>query len=175
MILADGQVYPKGGKITLIDRQVDPTTGSITLDALFPNPDQLLRPGQYAKIRGVTEVKRWVVLVPQRSVRELQGLTQVMVVGDGDKAELRTVVMGPRVGSHWVVESGLKPGERVIVEGLQKARSGSPVAARVVPMPPRNTAASSVGPNAGTEPAEAASAPAAPSSSAKPTTKPKGG
>jgi membrane fusion protein (multidrug efflux system) len=160
MLLADGSVYPKRGKIAVVDRQIDPATGSITLEALFPNPDGLLRPGQFAKIRGVTETKKGVVLVPQRAVRELQGLTQVMVVGEGDKVELRTVVMGPRVGSLWVIESGLKPAERVIVEGLQKARPDAVVAPRVVPLPPLS-AESKGGPASGAArtAAPAASAP----------------
>ena len=134
LILADGSVYSKPGRLAIVDRQIDPTTGTLTLEALFPNPEQILRPGQYAKVRTITELRKGAVVVPQRAVRELQGMTQLFVVGAGDKVELRTVTMGPRVGSNWVVEGGVKAGERVIVEGLQKARAGAVVAPRVVPM-----------------------------------------
>ncbi len=134
LILADGSVYAQHGHLAIVDRQIDPTTGTLTLEALFPNPEQILRPGQYAKVRAITELRKGAVVVPQRAVRELQGMTQLFVVGEGDKVELRTVTMGPRVASNWVVEGGVKAGERVIVEGLQKVRPGVVVAPRVVPM-----------------------------------------
>lgn len=134
LILADGSVYGEHGRLAIVDRQIDPTTGTLTLEALFPNPKQILRPGQYAKVRTVTELRKGAVVVPQRAVRELQGMTQLFVVGEGEKVELRTVTMGPRVGSNWVVEGGVKAGERVIVEGLQKVRAGAVVAPRVVPI-----------------------------------------
>lgn len=134
LILADGSVYGEHGRLAIVDRQIDPTTGTLTLEALFPNPKQILRPGQYAKVRTVTELRKSAVVVPQRAVRELQGMTQLFVVGEGEKVELRTVTMGPRVGSNWVVEGGVKAGERVIVEGLQKVRAGAVVAPRVVPI-----------------------------------------
>ncbi len=140
LILADGSTYAKPGRLAIVDRQIDPTTGTLTLEALFPNPEQILRPGQYAKIRTVTEHRKGAVVVPQRAVRELQGMTQLYVVGEGEKVDLRTVTMGPRVGSNWVVEGGVKAGERVIVEGLQKVRPGVVVAPRVVPIAPSSQA-----------------------------------
>jgi membrane fusion protein (multidrug efflux system) len=136
LTLADGSVYAEPGRLAIVDRQIDPTTGTLTLEALFPNPKQILRPGQYAKVRTVTELRKGAVVIPQRAVRELQGMTQVFVVGAGEKVELRTVTMGPRVGSNWVVEGGVKPGERVVVEGLQKVRAGAVVAPTVVPVAP---------------------------------------
>ncbi len=157
LTLADGTVYPEAGRLAVVDRQIDPTTGTITLEALFPNPKQILRPGQYAKVRTVTELRKGAVVVPQRAVRELQGMTQLFVVGEGDKVEVRNVTMGPRVGSQWVVEGGVKAGERIIVEGLQKARPGAVVAPRVVPMASSASAASAA-PGAPAAPAEGAAA-----------------
>ena len=100
---------------------------TITTVALFPNPGNVLRPGQYAKIRAVTAVKKGALLVPQRAVNELQGGYQVAVVGKDDKAEIRTVQAGERVGKMWVIESGLEPGDRVVVEGFTRVKSGEPV------------------------------------------------
>jgi membrane fusion protein (multidrug efflux system) len=128
LFLADRSLYPHKGRLGFLDRQVDPTTGTITAMATFPNPDALLRPGLYARVREVREVRKGVLLVPQRAVSELQGTYQVVVIGAGDKAETRNVVAGERVGSRWIIESGLTPGERVVVEGLQKVRSGMVVA-----------------------------------------------
>jgi membrane fusion protein, multidrug efflux system len=130
LFLADGARYPESGHVTFIDRQVDPSTGTLTVMATFPNPEGLLRPGLYAKVRDVRDVRKGVICVPQRAVAELQGSPQVVVIGAGEKAELRPVVMGQRVGSRWIVESGLKPGERIVVEGLQKVRAGAVVAPR---------------------------------------------
>lgn len=135
LVLADGSTYPHRGRISFADRQVDPSTGTLTVIASFPNPDGLLRPGMYAKLRAVREVKKDVICVPQRAVTELQGAAQVVVVGPGDRTETRPVTTGDRVGSRWVITSGLKPGERVIVEGLQKVgKAGVVVTPR--PMPP---------------------------------------
>jgi membrane fusion protein (multidrug efflux system) len=124
LFLADRSLYPHRGRLSFLDRQVDPTTGTLTAMATFPNPDALLRPGLYAKVRELREVRKGVVLVPQRAVTELQGTYQVIVIGADNKAETRPVVAGERVGSRWIIDAGLKPGERVVIEGLQKVRSG---------------------------------------------------
>jgi membrane fusion protein, multidrug efflux system len=130
LFLADGSRYPRTGALSFIDRQVDPSTGTFTAQATFANPEGLLRPGQYAKVRDVREVRRGALVIPQRAVTELQGSQQVLVVGADDKAEVRPVALGERVGNRWLVESGLKAGERLVVEGLQKARAGQLVAPR---------------------------------------------
>jgi membrane fusion protein (multidrug efflux system) len=127
MILTDGTVFPHKGRLLFEGRQVDVKTGTITAVALFPNPGNLLRPGQYAKVRAVTEVKKGALLVPQRAVNELQGGYQVAVVGADDKAEIRTVQASDRIGKLWVIDSGLKPGDRVVVEGFTRVKSGATV------------------------------------------------
>lgn len=131
LILGDGSVYKQPGLVDIINRQVDPTTGTIKVVAVFPNPGNILRPGQYAKVRAVTQNKQGALLVPQRSVMEIQGVYQVAVVGGDNKVSIRTVRVGERVGSQWVIDDGLKPGERVVVEGLQKVRDGSTVTTRL--------------------------------------------
>jgi membrane fusion protein (multidrug efflux system) len=136
LVLTDGSVFPHKGRVLFEGRQVDVKTGTITSVALFPNPGNLLRPGQYAKIRAVTEVKKGALLVPQRAVNELQGGFQVAVVGSDDKAELRPVQPGERVGTQWVIDSGLKPGERVVVEGFSKVKSGATVVPKEAPALP---------------------------------------
>jgi membrane fusion protein (multidrug efflux system) len=127
LILADGRVHPHKGSILVIDRQIDISTGTLTFEASFPNPNLTLRPGQFAKVRGQSDVKHDVILLPQRAVRELQGGYQVGVVGAGDKVEIRSVIATERVGPNWVIEKGLKAGERVIIEGLLKTRPGDVV------------------------------------------------
>jgi RND family efflux transporter MFP subunit len=122
MILADGSTYPQKGKFFVADRQVDQKTGSIRLAGIFPNPGNTLRPGQYAKVRAITREREGALLVPQRAVTELQGSYRVAVVGAGDKVSIQPVKVGPRVGSMWVIEDGLKPGDRVVAEGTQKVR-----------------------------------------------------
>jgi len=124
LILADGSVFPHKGRVLFEGRQVEVKTGTIAVVALFPNPGNLLRPGQFAKIRGVTEVRKGALLVPQRAVNDLQGGSQVAVVGSDNKAEIRTVQTGERVGNRWVIESGLHPGDRVVVEGFTRVKSG---------------------------------------------------
>jgi membrane fusion protein (multidrug efflux system) len=128
LVLADGSVHPERGRAIFAGREVDPRTGTILFKGEFPNPGNLLRPGQYARVRAVTEVKKGALLVPQRAVSELQGVQQVAVVGSDDKVELRVVETGVRDGSLQVIEKGLAPGDRVVVEGLQKVRDGSVVA-----------------------------------------------
>jgi membrane fusion protein (multidrug efflux system) len=118
LILADGTVYPHKGRILLTDRQVDPNTGTIRIEAAFPNPGNVLRPGQYGRVRIQTSTEKNALLVPQTAVKELQGSYQVAVVGVDKKASIRTVKAGEKVGTMWVIESGLNPDDDVIVEGM---------------------------------------------------------
>jgi RND family efflux transporter MFP subunit len=124
LILADGSTYPHEGAFYFADRQVNEGTGAIRLAGLFPNPGNILRPGGYGKVRAVIRVQQDALLVPQRAVSELQGGYQVATVGDGNKVSIRTVKVGDRVGNEWVISDGLKQGERVVVEGVQKVRPG---------------------------------------------------
>ena len=125
LVLGDGKIYPHKGKFVLADRQVDRTTGTIRVLATFPNPKQVLRPGQFGRVRATTRVVKGALLVPQRAVTELQGNYQIAVVGADKKASVRPVRMGERIGSMWIVEAGLKPGESVVAEGVQKVKDGA--------------------------------------------------
>ena len=127
IILADGSVYPHKGRMFLADRQVDVGTGALRVAAMVPNPGNFLRPGQYAKVRSVVATRKGAMLVPERAVGELQGGYQVAVVGQDNTVSVRNVRVGPRVGGLWVVEEGVQPGDRVVVEGLQKIRNGAMV------------------------------------------------
>lgn len=133
LILADGSTFPHKGHVLFSDRQVDVKTGTINTVAVFPNPGNLLRPGQYGKVRAVTEVKKGAILVPQRAVSQLQGSFQVAVVGSDDKVQMRAVQPGVRVGSLWQIDSGLNPGDRVVVEGLARIKPGITVRPQEVP------------------------------------------
>ncbi|MGA7402369.1 MAG: efflux RND transporter periplasmic adaptor subunit [Candidatus Sulfotelmatobacter sp.] len=124
LILADGSTYAHEGRFYFADRQVSESTGAIRLAGLFPNPGNILRPGGYAKVRAVIRIQPNAVLVPQRAVTELQGGYQVATVDDQNKVNIRTVKVGDRVGSDWVIDDGLKPGDRVVAEGVQKVRPG---------------------------------------------------
>src|SRR5215475_185542 len=124
LVLADGTTYPHKGTFYLADREVNVQTGSIRLAGLFPNPGNVLRPGQYGRVRAVTSRQEGALLVPQRAVSELQGRYQVAVVDSENKINIRTVKVGERVGTMWVIDEGLHPGERVVVEVLQKVCSG---------------------------------------------------
>jgi len=124
LILANGERYPEPGRFNVAGLAVTTTTGTIDAQGLFPNPGNLLRPGQFAKVRAVTERIPAAIVIPQRAVRDLQGLTQVAVVGPEDKVAFKTVKLGPATGSDYVVASGLAAGERVVTEGLQKVRDG---------------------------------------------------
>jgi RND family efflux transporter MFP subunit len=124
MIFADGTVYPQKGKFSFVDRQVDPTTGTILVAANFPNPEHTLRPGQFAKARAAIEKIQGALLVPERALVELQGSYQIGVLAEDNKAEIRPIKIGPRSGRQVVVTEGLKEGEKVIVEGVQKVRPG---------------------------------------------------
>jgi membrane fusion protein (multidrug efflux system) len=127
LLLADGKVYEHRGTIYFADREVNPATGAIRIAGVFPNPNNLLRPGGYGRVRASVNTEQGALLVPQRAVIELQGSQQVAVVGNDNKVNMRPVTAGERVGNLWIVSGNLKPGERVIVEGLQKVREGSVV------------------------------------------------
>jgi RND family efflux transporter MFP subunit len=132
LILTDGSVYPQKGKILLADRQVDSNTGTIRIVAAFPNPGNILRPGQYGRVRVETSVKKGALLLPQSAVAESQGSHQVGVVGNDHKVSMRAVKPGETVGTMWVIDEGLKPGEQVVVEGLQKLKEGTLVTPKPV-------------------------------------------
>jgi membrane fusion protein (multidrug efflux system) len=127
LILSDGTTYPQEGEFYFADRQVNPNTGAIQLAALFPNPGNVLRPGQYGKVRAVTRVQQSALLIPQAAVNEQQGGYQITVVDKGNRVSTRTVQVGERTGTMWVVREGLKPGERVVTEGQQNVRPGMTV------------------------------------------------
>src|SRR6266404_764023 len=127
LILADGSTYPRDGTFYFADRQVNQSTGAIRIAALFPNPGNILRPGGYGRVRTAVRVQKGALLVPQRAVLELQGSYQVAVVDGENKVSVRTVQVGDRVGTQWIVAEGLKQGERVVVEGVQKVRPGMQV------------------------------------------------
>jgi len=127
LILTTGEPHSQRGRILFTDRQVDAQTGTIRVAAVFANPGNVLRPGQFGRVRALTANRSGALLIPQRAVTELQGKYQVAVVGAENKVQLRTVALGPTVGSRYVVDSGLKAGERVVVEGLAKAMDGSTV------------------------------------------------
>src|SRR6266404_1239814 len=132
LILSDGSVYEHPGTIYFADREVNPATGAIRVAGVFPNPNNLLRPGSYGLVRASARTREGALLVPQRAVTELQGSHQVAVVGNDNKVSIRPVTVGERVGRMWIVTDGLKPGERVVVEGLLKVRDGTPVNAKAV-------------------------------------------
>jgi membrane fusion protein (multidrug efflux system) len=132
LILADGTVYPHKGKILLTDREVDTNTGTIRVVAAFPNPGNILRPGQYGRVRIETGMKKNALLVPQTAVKEIQGGYQVALLGPENKAVIRQVKAGQKVGTMWVIEDGLKPGDPVIVEGISKVKDGTPVVPKTV-------------------------------------------
>ncbi len=125
--MADGSTYPRDGTFYFADRQVDQSTGAIRLAGLFPNPGNILRPGGYGKVRTVVRIEQDALLVPQRAVSELQGGYQVAVVDNEDKVSIRTVKVGDRVGTQWIIADGLKRGDRVVAEGVQKVRPGMQV------------------------------------------------
>lgn len=131
LILSDGTSYPLKGRFYAADRQVDPATGTLRIAAEFPNPGPLLRPGQYARVRAAVRLVSGALLVPQRAVSELQGSFQVATVGPDNRVHIRPVRVGEREGSWWIIDSGLKPGERVVAEGIDKVGEG----VEVVPLP----------------------------------------
>src|SRR5215467_10928857 len=130
LILGNGELYPRKGSFYALDRSLDVKTGSIRYYVTFPNPGNVLRPGQFGNVRFVADMKKGAMVIPQEAVNELQGSYQVAVVGDDNKVSIRPVKMGERIGAMWEVIEGLKPGDRVVVQGLQKAREGSTVVAK---------------------------------------------
>ena len=130
LLLADGSIYDHQGYATKVDRNIDPTTGSLTIEAEFPNPENILRPGMFARIRFEAERLEDAMLVPQRAVNELQSAYRMFVIKADDTIEVRQVTVGPRLGSNWIITSGLNPGDRVAVEGLLRLREGMPVKPR---------------------------------------------
>lgn len=141
LILGNGEVYPHKGKFYALDRSLDVKTGSIRYYVTFPNPGNVLRPGQFGNVRFVADIKKGAMVVPQEAVNELQGSYQVAVVSDDNKVSIRPVKMGERIGALWEVIDGLKPGEKVVVQGVQKAREGSTVTVKEW-MPPAQQIAS---------------------------------
>src|SRR5919201_4817432 len=141
LILVDGTTYPHKGTFFVADREVNAQTGAIRLAGLFPNPGTVLRPGQYGRVRAVTSHQEGALLVPQRAVTELQGRYQIAVVDSENKINIRTVKVGERVSTMWVINEGLHPGERVVVEGIQKVRPGMPVHPIPFVAEPRKTGA----------------------------------
>ena len=130
LILGNGSVFQQKGKFYALDRSLDPKTGSIRYEVTFPNPGNILRPGQFGKVRFVADLKKGAMVIPQEAVNELQGSYQVAVVDQNNKVSIRPVQMGERIGAMWEVTDGLKPGDKVVVQGLQKAREGSTVTAK---------------------------------------------
>jgi len=135
LILSDGSVYAHEGKADFVNREVDPTTGALLIQASFPNPNELLRPGQFAKVRGEIEVVKEGILIPQRCVMELQGTFTVYVVGAENKIQAREVKAGPKIKSFWLIREGLKADEKVVYEGLQKVKDGTVVEAELKDIP----------------------------------------
>lgn len=132
LVLADGSVLPNKGTLLYADRSIDPTTGTLGVEVVFPNPEGIVRPGQYARVRAEIDSKQDAILVPQQAVQELQGTYSVAVVGADNKISLRPVVAGERVGDLWVIDQGLKPGDQIVVEGVQKVRDGMTVTPIVI-------------------------------------------
>jgi membrane fusion protein (multidrug efflux system) len=127
MTLSNGTVYPSKGYVVFVDRQVNSSTGTIRVAAAFPNPQSLLRPGQYGRVRAQTSLERGALVVPQRAVTELQGSYQIAVINADNKVHIQDVEVGPQIGTNWVITNGLKPGEQVVIEGNGKLADGIPV------------------------------------------------
>jgi membrane fusion protein, multidrug efflux system len=135
LILSDGSVYDHKGTADFVNREVDPATGALLIQASFPNPDELLRPGQFARVKGEIALVKEGILIPQRCIVELQGTFSVYVVGAENKIQMKEVKVGPKIESFWLIREGLKAGEKVVYEGLQKIKDGTVVAAKVVDVP----------------------------------------
>jgi membrane fusion protein (multidrug efflux system) len=158
LLLADGSVYPYKGKLVIVDRAVDQKTGTLTIAAEFPNPEGLLRPGQFGRVRAVVEMAKDAILIPKRAVQEIQGMQTVLVVGADNMVALRTIQPGETVGDLLIVRDGLKPGERVIVDGVQKARPGSKVNPSMAAAAPAEAKTDAQSPTKPAEPKSAAKA-----------------
>ncbi len=135
MVLADGTTYPLKGRLVYLQRQVDASTGTLLLEASFPNPEKMMRPGQFAKVRAVFAEVKGAIVIPTRAVTELQGQYIIYAVGEGNKAQFRKVQLGPKLGGLQIIEQGVTPGERIVVEGVQKVRPDMIVAPKVVAYP----------------------------------------
>jgi len=159
LLLSDGTIYPERGRLLFVDRSVDSQTGTLRADLAFPNPTRVLRPGLYAKVLYKEEIRVGALLVPQRAVQELQGQFTVVLVDAEGKAQSRKVKTGPRIDNLWILEEGVKPGDKVIVEGAQKVRDGMLVKAEPAPPEP-----ASPSPQAGPVPAAATIGAASPAS-----------
>jgi membrane fusion protein (multidrug efflux system) len=133
LTLANGEIYPLKGHIEFVDRQMNAQTGAIRIAAAFPNPNNILRPGQYGRVRGETQLRHNALLIPQVAVQELQGLQQIYIAGNDNKAHLTTVQLGPQIGTNWLVEGGVAPGAQVIVDNQQKLREGAPISPHPAP------------------------------------------
>jgi len=127
LILVDGSIYEHPGKLDFIDREVDPTTGAMLVQASFPNPDEILRPGQFAKIRARMAVLENGIMIPQRCIKELQGRYSVFIINEENKIEMKAVKVGPKISNFWVIKEGLMTGEKVVYEGIQKVKEGGMV------------------------------------------------
>jgi len=125
--LSDGSIYQQTGKISFVDRQIDPTTGAMTFEAAFPNPDKLLRPGQYVKVLVITDVRKSALLIPQRAVIEMQGISQVYLLGDSSKVQMKIITTGPTYKDAYVVEDGLAAGDKIAFGGTQLLRNGTAI------------------------------------------------
>jgi membrane fusion protein (multidrug efflux system) len=134
--LSDGSLYPQTGKVSFADRQVDPATGAITFEAAFPNPDKLLRPGQYVKISVVTDVRKDALVIPQRAVIEMQGIYQVYVLGDSSKVHMQIINPGPSFKDGYIVEEGLKPGDKIAFGGNSLLKNGSVITPKILQWQP---------------------------------------
>jgi membrane fusion protein (multidrug efflux system) len=136
LVLSDGSVYPETGKISFADRQIDPTTGAVTFEAAFANPDQLIRPGQYVKILVVTDVRKNALIIPQRSVIEMQGIYQVYVLDNSNKVEMKMVQIGPSYKDSYIVTDGLTANDKVALGGTSLLKSGSVITPKIVDWTP---------------------------------------
>jgi membrane fusion protein (multidrug efflux system) len=134
--LSDGTIYPHIGQLSFADRQIDPTTGAMTFEAAFENPEKLLRPGQYVKVIVVTDVRPAALVIPQRAVLEMQGIYQVYVLGDSSKVHLQIIQAGPTFKDAYVVEDGLKAGDKIAFGGTQLLRNGSIITPKMVEWQP---------------------------------------
>ncbi len=132
LTLADGTVFPYKGHVVFVDRQMDQQTGAIRIAASFPNPRNVLRPGEFGRVTAETEIRQHALLIPQVAVQEFQGIHQVLTVGQGNRVHVVNVVLGPQAGNDWVIDSGLQPDQRVITSNLQKLREGVPVAPQAI-------------------------------------------
>ena len=129
-------MYQQTGKISFVDRQIDPTTGAMTFEAAFPNPDKLLRPGQYVKVLVVTDVRKNALLIPQRAVIEMQGISQVYLLGDSSKVQMKIITTGPTYKDAYVVEDGLAAGDKIAFGGTQLLRNGTAITPKQIEWQP---------------------------------------